>query len=227
MIEHVYRRASAAPSVEAVIVATDDARIVQAVEAFGGTARLTSAAHRSGSDRLAEVARDLDCSIVVNVQGDEPLLDPLMIEEAVAPFRREAGLQMGTLCRRITETREYLDPNVVKVVVDHEGFALYFSRAPIPFVRGGDGAAPGAWRPDGTAAAYKHIGLYVYRREFLLAFTRLEPPALERAEALEQLRALAHGVRVRTVETIRDSIGVDTPEELEALILREKQAGIK
>jgi 3-deoxy-manno-octulosonate cytidylyltransferase (CMP-KDO synthetase) len=216
MVEHVYRRAAAAPSVEAVVVATDDARIVEAVEAFGGTARLTSPAHRSGSDRLAEVARDLDCAIVVNVQGDEPLLDPLMIEEALAPFGTEPGLQMGTLCRRITDAREYLDPNVVKVVLDAAGFALYFSRAPIPFVRaGGHEAGPGGWHPDAGVPAYKHIGLYVYRREFLLAFARLEPTALERAEALEQLRALGHGVRVRTVETARDSIGVDTPEDLE------------
>ncbi len=216
MIEHVYRRAAAAPSVEAVIVATDDTRIAGAVEAFGGTARLTSPAHLSGSDRLAEVAVGLDCAIIVNVQGDEPLLDPLMIEEALAPLAADERLQMGTLCRRITEPREYLDPTVVKVVVDGDGFALYFSRAPIPFVRApGQEAGPGGWRPDGGAPAYKHIGLYVYRREFLLAFTRMEPTALERAEALEQLRALGHGVRVKTVVTTRDSLGVDTPEDLE------------
>lgn len=217
MIEHVYRRAARAPSVEAVIVATDDERVVRAVEAFGGTARMTSPAHRSGSDRLAEVAADLDCAIVVNVQGDEPLIDPQMIEEAVAPLAADSRLQMCTLCRRITDPRDYYDPNVVKVVVGADGFALYFSRAPIPFVRSTEApaAAEGGWSPKGEAVAYEHIGLYVYRREFLLAFTRLEPTPLERAEALEQLRALEHGTRVRIVETTRESIGVDTPEDLE------------
>jgi 3-deoxy-manno-octulosonate cytidylyltransferase (CMP-KDO synthetase) len=217
MIEHVYRRAAAAPSVEAVVVATDDERIARAVEGFGGHARLTSPLHRSGSDRLAEVAADLACALVVNVQGDEPLIDPMMIEEAVAPFRSDPALQMATLCRRIEDAREYLDPNVVKVVVDPDGYALYFSRSPIPFVREGTrpGSAAGAWRPGGDTPAFKHVGLYVYRREFLLAFARFRPTPLERAEALEQLRALENGVRLRTVETTRDSIGVDTPEDLE------------
>jgi 3-deoxy-manno-octulosonate cytidylyltransferase (CMP-KDO synthetase) len=217
MIEHVYRRAAAAPSVEAVVVATDDERIVRAVEAFGGHARLTSPHHRSGSDRLAEVAADLTCSLIVNVQGDEPLIDPKMIEEALAPFRAEPALQMGTLCRRIRDPREYFDPNVVKVVVGPDGYALYFSRASIPFVREGGRPDPtvSGWRADGEAAAFKHIGLYVYRREFLIAFARLQPTPLERAEALEQLRALEHGGRLKVVETAHDSIGVDTPEDLE------------
>jgi 3-deoxy-manno-octulosonate cytidylyltransferase (CMP-KDO synthetase) len=217
MIEHVYRRAAAAPSVEAVVVATDDERIVRAVEAFGGIAKLTDSSHRSGSDRLAEVAAELECALVVNVQGDEPLIDPQMIEEAIAPFRDEPELQIGTLCRRIRDPREYVDPNVVKVVVGPDGYALYFSRSPIPFVREGRRADPTAsgWRPEGDVPAYKHVGLYVYRRKFLLAFARLAPTRLERAEALEQLRALEHGIRLKTVETTRDSIGVDTPEDLE------------
>lgn len=204
MIEHVYRRASASRSASEVIVATDDERIARVVAAFGGHARLTRSDHASGTDRLAEVAEDLSCDLVINVQGDEPLIDPAMIDEAVAPFAADATLMMSTLCRRIDDSADLHNPNVVKVVTDRDGFALYFSRAPIPFRRAGE-----------PATAFKHIGLYVYRREFLLAFARLEPTPLERAESLEQLRALEHGFRIKTVETSHDSIGVDTPEDLE------------
>ncbi|MBI2832927.1 MAG: 3-deoxy-manno-octulosonate cytidylyltransferase [Acidobacteria bacterium] len=202
MIEHVYRRAAAAPSVDRVIVATDDARVRRAVEAFGGNARMTSPAHRSGTDRLAEVAEDLDCDLIVNVQGDEPLIDPGMIEEAIRPFGSDATLMMATVRRPIDRAEDLDDPNVVKVVTDCDGYALYFSRSPIPFNR------------DARPPAYKHIGLYVYRREFLLAFARLEPTPLEQVESLEQLRALEHGFRIKAVETLHDSIGVDTPEDL-------------
>lgn len=208
MIEHVYRRACSAPSAGAVIVATDDVRVVQAVRRFGGEARLTGTHHRSGSDRLAEVAADLDCDLVVNVQGDEPLVDPRMIEEAIEPFRQDDFHGIVTLRRRLDDPSDFASPDVVKVVVDRSGYALYFSRAPIPFVR--------ERRPGGEAVTvFKHVGLYAYRRETLLAFTRLEPTPLERAEALEQLRALEHGIRVKTVETLCDSIGVDTPADLE------------
>jgi 3-deoxy-manno-octulosonate cytidylyltransferase (CMP-KDO synthetase) len=188
-----------------VIVATDDARIFDAVRAFGGTARMTSPAHESGTDRLAEVARALDCDVVVNVQGDEPLLDPAMIDEAVAPFRDDPLLDMSTLRRRIDDPSDLQNPNVTKVVVDLEGFAMYFSRAPIPWVRPGAPAAP-AWR---------HVGLYAYRRDCLLGLASLPPTPLERSEALEQLRALEHGIRIKAIETAHDSIGVDTPEDLE------------
>ena len=205
MIEHVYRRAASAPSVEAVVVATDDTRIAAAVEAFGGIARMTRRSHRSGTDRLAEVAEDLACDIVVNVQGDEPLVAPEMIEEAIDPFATDPALMMSTLRRRITDDGDYSDPNVVKLVVDGDGNALYFSRAPIPFFR--DAAV--------SRTAWKHVGLYAYRRAFLLAYARLKPTPLETAESLEQLRALEHGFRIRTVETQYDSIGVDTPEDLE------------
>lgn len=205
MIEHVYRRASAARTVSSVIVATDDERIARAVRAFGGEVRMTSAAHQSGTDRLAEVAADLTCDLVVNVQGDEPLLEPSMIDEAVSAFDGDPQLMMSTLRRRIDDPAERDDPNVTKVVVDGEGYALYFSRAPIPYVREGCPAAP-AWR---------HVGLYVYRRECLLRLARLEPTALERSEALEQLRALEHGIRIKALETAYDSIGVDTPADLE------------
>ena len=205
MIEHVYRRAAAAASIDRVIVATDDERIARAVRGFGGDARMTSAAHQSGTDRLAEVARALDCDVVVNVQGDEPLIEPAMIDEAVAPFARDAALLMTTLRRRISSDADLHNPNVTKVVVDRDDYALYFSRAPIPYTRPG--------QPE--ASAWRHVGLYAYRRTCLLQLAALPQTALERAEALEQLRALEHGIRVKAIETAYDSIGVDTPEDLE------------
>jgi 3-deoxy-manno-octulosonate cytidylyltransferase (CMP-KDO synthetase) len=211
MIEHVYRRAEASRAVDRVIVATDDARIADAVARFGGSAILTRGDHPSGTDRLAEVAEDLDCDLVINVQGDLPLLDPLMIDQAVSPFDSDATLLMATLRRRIDDPADLTNPSVVKVVVDRDGYALYFSRAPLPFVRAGVSGLPG---PGGGPVHYKHFGLYVYRREFLLAFARLAPSPLEQAEALEQLRALEYGFRIRTVETSCDSIEVDTPEDL-------------
>jgi len=205
MIEHVYRRAAASPVVSRVIVATDDLRIATAVAGFGGQVRLTRMDHQTGTDRLAEVASTLDCDIVVNVQGDEPMLDSRAIAEAIAPFA-DPSISMTTLYRRILNPAELSDPNVVKVVLDRGGFALYFSRAPIPHARD----PRGGWPP-----LYRHIGLYAYRRSALLVLASLEPTPLERAEALEQLRALEHGIRVKAVETAYDSIGVDTPEDLE------------
>ena len=203
MIEHVYRRAAASGVAADVIVATDDERILRAVERFGGAARLTRASHRTGTERLAEVAEALACDLVVNVQGDEPLLVPAMIDEAVAPLAADPSLEMGTLRRRIDDPGDLHDPHVVKVVVDRSDFALYFSRAPIPY--GGPGS------PD----AFRHIGLYVYRREFLIALAGLPPTPLEQRERLEQLRALEHGYRIKAVETAFDSHGVDTPADLE------------
>ena len=206
MIEHVYRRAVASPAVSQVIVATDDLRIATAVLQFGGQVRMTRADHLSGTDRLAEVAATLDCDVVVNVQGDEPLIDPDSIAEAVAPFQGDPSVQITTLYRRISTPAELTDPNIVKVVVDRAGFALYFSRAPIPYVRD----PRGGWPP-----LFRHVGLYAYRRTALLVLANLEPTPLERAESLEQLRALEHGIRIRAVETKYDSLGVDTPEDLE------------
>jgi 3-deoxy-manno-octulosonate cytidylyltransferase (CMP-KDO synthetase) len=188
-----------------VIVATDDERIANAVRGFGGDVRMTSASHRSGTDRLAEVAQTIDCDLIVNVQGDEPLIEPAMIDEAVAPFAAEPELRMSTLRRRLEDPADFRNPNVTKVVVDRDGYALYFSRAPIPHVREDSPAAP-AWR---------HVGLYVYRRECLLLLARLPPTVLEQSEALEQLRALEHGIRIKTIETHYDSVGVDTPDDLE------------
>ncbi len=204
LIEHVYRRVTECRAIGTVIVATDDDRIRQAVEAFGGRVQMTHKAHVSGTDRVAEVARALDCELVVNVQGDEPLIDPSMIEEALEPFA-DAAVQISTLRRKIDDRSEFFDPHVTKVVVDRGGRALYFSRTPIPHHRDAD--AP--------LEAWKHVGLYVYRRRFLLEFARMLPTPLERLEALEQLRAIEHGVTIAVVETRHDSIGVDTPEDLE------------
>jgi 3-deoxy-manno-octulosonate cytidylyltransferase (CMP-KDO synthetase) len=205
MIEHVYRRASASGAVSRVIVATDDLRIARTVAGFGGHVRLTRADHPTGTDRLAEVAAALDCDVIVNVQGDEPLLDPRAITEAVAPFG-DPSISMTTLYRRIDTPAELSDPNIVKVVIDRAGFALYFSRSPIPHLRD----PRGGWPP-----LYRHVGLYAYRRSALMVLASLEPTPLERAESLEQLRALEHGIRIKTVETAYDSIGVDTPQDLE------------
>lgn len=205
MIEHVYRRASAARTVDAVLVATDDDRIAEAVHAFGGTVVMTSDRHETGTDRLAEVAHHLTCDIVVNVQGDEPLIDPLTIDAAVTSLQSDEHRAMATLRCRIADLDEFENPAVVKVVVDAAGDALYFSRAAIPFTRPGH-PAPALWR---------HIGLYAYRRTLLLQVAAWPGTPLERAEGLEQLRVLEHGFRIGTVETAGDSIGVDTPEDLE------------
>ena len=165
---------------------------------------MTSRAHQSGTDRIAEIAGALSTDLIVNVQGDEPLIEPAMIDEAVAPFSNDATLMMSTLRRRIEDDTERHNPNVTKVVVDHDGFALYFSRAPIPFVR--SGCPP--------AAAWRHVGLYVYRRECLMRLAALPPTPMEQSEALEQLRALEHGIGIKVVETHFDSVGVDTAEDL-------------
>jgi 3-deoxy-manno-octulosonate cytidylyltransferase (CMP-KDO synthetase) len=210
MIEHVYRRTAAARGVGAVVVATDDERIAAAVKAFGGVAMMTGAAHRTGTDRIAEVAATLPCEIVLNVQGDEPLIEPAAIEALIAPLAADPMLEMSTICVAIADRSDYLNPNVVKVVKDRAGRALYFSRSPIPHVRDQESGMP-----DPDCHCFKHIGLYGYRRTFLLKFAALPQTPLERAESLEQLRALEHGYRIHTVETRHDSIGVDTPEDLE------------
>jgi 3-deoxy-manno-octulosonate cytidylyltransferase (CMP-KDO synthetase) len=206
LIEHVYRRTSQAGGVQRVLVATDDERIRASVEGFGGESVMTDAAHRSGTDRLAEAAAGIRCDLIVNVQGDEPLIDPRMIAEALGPFR-DASVQMTTLRRRLDSPDDLYAPSVVKVVVDGRGDALYFSRAPIPWAR--DAAGHFA-----AGQTFKHIGLYAYRREFLLTLAKLPPAPLEQTESLEQLRPLEHGYRIRTVETAFDSTGVDTPADL-------------
>ena len=212
MIQRVYERTAQASCVSRVLVATDDERIAAVVRSFGGEVCMTRPDHPTGTDRLAEVAQQLDADIIVNVQGDEPLIDPRMIEQAVTPLLKNPDLAMGTLKTPIVQPDEFQNPNVVKVVCDQRGHALYFSRAPIPYPRDFENS------PDCTQQAglsqYKHIGLYVYRRDFLLTFTQLSPTPLEQLEKLEQLRALEHGYSIFVATTEFLSQGVDTPEDL-------------
>jgi 3-deoxy-manno-octulosonate cytidylyltransferase (CMP-KDO synthetase) len=209
MIQWVYERTCQARLVDRVIVATDDRRIADAVAAFSGECCMTSADHPTGTDRLAEVAGQLDAELIVNVQGDEPLIDPEMIDQAIRPLLEDATIDMGTLAAPILHEEEFHNPNVVKVVCDRNGFALYFSRSPIPCERDRTALTSVA-----ALTAWKHIGLYVYRRKFLLRFAGLPETRLEQLEKLEQLRALEHGVPIKVVETAGTSIGVDTPEDL-------------
>jgi 3-deoxy-manno-octulosonate cytidylyltransferase (CMP-KDO synthetase) len=212
MVQRVYERTAQAACIDRVVVATDDSRIAEEVERFGGEVQMTRADHATGTDRLAEVAARLDADLVVNVQGDEPLIDPRMIEAAVAPLAEDSGIPMGTLKTPLLSWQEYRDPNVVKVVTDKRGFALYFSRAPIPYPRDLVPDAPGVL--PAAFGLFRHVGLYVYRRDFLIAFAGLPSSPLENLEKLEQLRALEHGHAIRVVETDLVSLGVDTPEDL-------------
>lgn len=210
LIRHVWERARRAERCHRVIIATDDDRIAAAARGFGAEVAMTRGDHASGTDRAAEVAAGLSAELVVNVQGDEPLVEPAAIDAAVAPLADDPTISMGTLCSPVESVGDLANPNVVKVVVDGAGFALYFSRLPIPFVR--DDRA--------EVRRYRHIGLYVYRREFLLELAGLPPTPLEQAEKLEQLRALEHGYRIRVVQVASASPGVDTPEDLERLRAR-------
>ncbi len=223
MVQHVYERTSKASLVSEVIVATDDERIAAAVRAFGGRVEMTSRAHETGTDRLAEVAARLDSEIIVNVQGDEPLIEPAMIDEAIAPMVEDAAIPMGTLKSRIKSLHDFLSPNVVKVVTDWEGFALYFSRSPLPNFRDKWNDLKDEKFASGKLLCYKHVGLYVYRREFLLQYAQMSPTYLELAEKLEQLRVLENGYRIKVVETEHESIGVDTPGDLEKVLERLKK----
>src|SRR5579862_8405629 len=203
MLQHVWERASQARYLTKVIIATDDERIHKAARAFGAQAQMTRADHLSGTDRVAEAASADEATIVVNIQGDEPLIDPAAIDAAALALANDPDVPMSTLATPIGDRREIEDPNVVKVVTNLAGDAIYFSRCPIPYARGGDGLH------------YKHLGLYVYRRDFLLAYSGLPVGPLERMERLEQLRALENGYRVRVVETEYESLGVDTPADLD------------
>ncbi|MBC7287809.1 MAG: 3-deoxy-manno-octulosonate cytidylyltransferase [Armatimonadetes bacterium] len=219
MVQHVYERASQAACLSEVIVATDDERVRRAVERFGGRAEMTSPYHASGTDRVAEVAARVDCDVVVNIQGDEPLIDPQVIEAAVAPLLADPHLRMCTVATPIRTLQEHLDESVVKVVLDRHGFALYFSRAPIPFFRLD---SPSPWpqeerrqHPVSHIWPLKHIGMYVYTRETLTWFASLKPTPLEQTERLEQLRALENGCRIRVVTVDYSPVSVDTAEDLE------------
>ncbi len=220
MIQWVYERTKRSSLVTRVIVATDDERIHKAVGDFGGEAVMTSAAHPTGTDRIAEVAQSLDCDLIVNVQGDEPLIAPEMIDEAAAPLVNDPSIVMGTVCKKIEDRAEAFDPNVVKVVLDGKGFALYFSRAPIPWDRDRWAGHDSFKGMPFIGTMYKHIGLYVYRRDFLLEYAGMPQTPLEAAEKLEQLRALESGFRIRVVVTEHESFGVDIPADLSKILQR-------
>lgn len=208
MIQWVYERSKLARGVDRVVVATDDHRITQVVEAFGGEAMMTSPDLQSGTDRVAAVADQIPADIYVNVQGDEPLIDPIAIESAVKLVKNQ-GFLMSTVMTPLRTVQELRDPSVVKVLADQNGRAIYFSRHPIPYSRG---PLPEAGQPF---CCQRHVGLYVYRRETLMKFRDLPPSALERAEILEQLRAMDHGISIGITEVNFTSIGVDTSEDLE------------
>lgn len=208
MIQHVYERVLKARTVSYAAVATDDDRIYRTVLNFGGQAIMTSPDHKSGTDRIAEAVSTLDLrdeDIVVNIQGDQPLFEPGQIDEVAQPLLDDSSLPMATLIYRIQREEEITHPHAVKVVFDRSHFAIYFSRATIPFVRD----------KGQQAVYYKHHGIYAYRRSFLTTFTRLPEGILEKWEALEQLRAIEHGYKIKVVETRHDSVEVDTCEELE------------
>jgi 3-deoxy-manno-octulosonate cytidylyltransferase (CMP-KDO synthetase) len=219
MVQHVYERALTSHLLSQVIVATDDESVLAAVTDFGGHAVMTAPDHASGTDRLAEVAEGLDCDLIVNLQGDEPLLRAEVIDAAIEPFLAEPGLRLGTIATPITTAREHHEPSAVKVVVDQRGFALYFSRCPIPYFRLDPGQTLGddqpRVHPKSGLQPLKHIGLYVYTRETLLWLASLPRTTLEVTESLEQLRALENGCPIRVVTVDYSPIGVDTPEDLE------------
>lgn len=216
MIEHVYRRAALAPGVSRVIVATDDLRIATRVAEFGGNVKLTKVTHRTGTDRLAEVAASLDCDVVVNVQGDEPLIDPGLIDAVAGLLRERPQASMSTAAHAIDDVAEFSNPNVVKVVCDAEGRALFFSRAPLPWWRDGYAAGLGVGVRLSEPPPLRHIGLYAYRAAFLQRYPTLAPAPIEAIESLEQLRVLWHGERIAVhVSLLRPGPGVDTPEDLQ------------
>jgi 3-deoxy-manno-octulosonate cytidylyltransferase (CMP-KDO synthetase) len=206
LIQHVFENAKRSTLAEDVIVATDSETIFEKVFAFGGKAVMTDQKHPSGTDRIAEVAASMKYDIIVNVQGDEPLIRPEMIDDVIALLSDQRA-SIGTLVKRIEDTEEINDPNVVKAVFDREGFALYFSRVPIP--------SHARHSEIRTPCYYKHVGMYSYRRDTLLSLAAMQPTELEKTEKLEQLRALENGIRIKVKETFVETYGVDTPEDLE------------
>ncbi|MBF0465690.1 MAG: 3-deoxy-manno-octulosonate cytidylyltransferase [Nitrospirae bacterium] len=217
MIEHVYERAKRAHSASAVFVATDNAKIYDTVVGFGGAAIMTKETHATGTDRIAEAARDLPFTVIVNVQGDEPLIEPDMID-SVIELMQDDRASMGTLKKKITTPCDIFDPNIVKVVTDSEGFALYFSRSTIPYLRDvfdGKSTLDSMDAIDSSGIQYyKHIGIYGYKKEVLLRLSELPESELEKAEKLEQLRALTNGYGIKVGETSFDTIAVDRPEDI-------------
>jgi len=222
MVQHVYEGVRQSKLIDEVIVATDDQRILEAVKSFGGKAMMTSPTHPTGTDRVAEVVKKLKSEIIVNVQGDEPLIIGSIIDKAIRPLLLDDTLHMSTLMTRIEEVRDWLNPHIVKVVVDQKNFALYFSRSPIPFPRDLNIGRLES-NPFGTSRplpqrVFKHIGVYVFRRKFLLNFSKMKPTPLEKLEKLEQLRALENGYRIKVTPVNYEPICVDTPEDLGKIV---------
>ncbi len=211
IIIHVYENSKKAKLIDDVVVATDDKRIYDTVKSWNGNCVMTSSVHLSGTDRIAEVARAIDCDIIVNVQGDEPFIRPEMVDDVVSLLEDERA-SISTLIKEIKSKEELLDPNIVKVVFDSEGFAIYFSRSPIPYHRD-------EWKDiDGIKVdgyVYKHIGIYGYKKDVLFKISSLPQSRLERIEKLEQLRSIENGIKIKVKETIFETIGIDTPDDLE------------
>ncbi len=215
IIQHVYERAKRAKTLDDLIIAADDDRILEAVQQFGGKAVFTSKSHSTGTDRLTEVVNAMDVRIVVNIQGDEPLINPLVIDDLVRTMQSDPKIVMATVIKKSSSAEEFASTDVVKAVIDHDHFALYFSRSPIPT------------QLDLNVKEnffYKHIGLYAFTKDFLFTFKKLPQSSLEAQERLEQLRVLESGYRIKTIETKYDTVGVDTPEDLElAKAMMEKE----
>lgn len=207
MIQHVFQRSKECHELDEIYVVTDDRRIYQCVDGFGGQAIMTDKGHQSGTDRIAEAAERINLAgrdIVVNIQGDQPIFQPSIISDIIRPLIEDPKISISTLMYKIKEDQDLHNTNNVKVTIDKNGYALYFSRLPIPFCRD----------QESRTAHYKHLGFYAYRKEFLLLFTNLSYGLLEDAEKLEQLRALEHGFKIKVAETLFDSVEVDTPDDI-------------
>ncbi len=222
MIQYVYEGVCQSRWIDKVIVATDDQRILEVVQSFGGRAEMTSSTCSTGTDRVAEVVRRLKSDIIVNVQGDEPLIKGSIVDQAIRPLLKDGSLLMSTLMTRIEDVKDWLNPHIVKVVADQKNFALYFSRSPIPFPRdlhiGRLESNPFGTNRPLPKRVFKHIGVYVFRRNFLLHFSKLKQTPLEKLEKLEQLRALENGYRIKVVLVDYEPLSVDTPEDLQKVI---------
>ncbi len=217
VLQHVWERAKLARMLDDLIIACDNEIILKAAGEFGAKAVMTSKEHTCGTDRISEVVNPLDVKIIINIQGDEPLIHPMMIDSVARALLEDSSVNMATVCKKIEDSIQVFDPNVVKVVVDKNNFALYFSRAPIPFL------APNAEIEQVTY--YKHIGLYAYTKDFLFIYKNLPVSNLERTEKLEQLRVLSEGFKIKVIETTFDTVGVDTFEDLEK-VKKQLQKGI-
>ncbi len=206
MIQHVWEKARQCKELDDVLIACDHPDVFKAASSFGAKVRMTNPEHPSGTDRIAQAVSDLEFDIIVNIQGDEPFIDPKSIDALAALLKNDPTCQMGTVIKEITDDADFMNPNVVKCVIDDQGYALYFSRAPIPFNR--NAQAPTVMK------RYKHLGLYAYRSDFLVQYKDWPKGVLESIEQLEQLRVLEHGVKIKTTTTAYESIAVDTPEDL-------------